>query len=113
MSGVLSSCDTLATKSRRTVSSRRSGVRSNSASTAPPDASGRAVSVTVRPPSVQLESIDRLAGDRGRDGRAERAFAGQLVGREGDLVAHAEQPPRLGVDAHDLLARVERDRRLR
>ena len=36
MSGVLSSCDTLATKSRRTLSSRRNGVRSRTTSSSDP-----------------------------------------------------------------------------
>src|SRR5215831_3179636 len=48
VSGVLSSCDTLATKSRRIVSSLRRVVRSWTATTAPPSGSGRAETSSVR-----------------------------------------------------------------
>ena len=81
VSGVRSSCETFATKSRRTASSFRMGVRSNKATTAPPFTSGRAVSERVLSPidtssgsvSVPLKALEialRSVASRGRKSMA-------------------------------------------
>ena len=80
VNGVLSSWDTLATKSRRIVSSRRSTVRSSNVSTAPAVGSGREVIASVRSfkptsavgvawPSSAWSMAARMAYSRGSSSR--------------------------------------------
>ena len=77
--GVRNSCDTLATKSRRTVSRRRIGVTSRMASTAPPPSNGRAVSATdrsliwVSSASVDTPAIAAASASRSTRSRGSRS----------------------------------------
>ena len=110
VSGVLSSCDTFATKSRRIVSSRRRVVRSMTASTAPPSGSGRAVTSSVRSPSASSLGSVGHAVHRAAHRVAHESFLRQEVDGEGNRRRRAtEQSACALVQSHDLAARAHGD----
>ena len=109
MSGVLSSCDTLATKSRRTASRRRDAVRSNTASTHAAVAERARREHHALAVDGDLRRLRRLARERGGERLAQRAIARQAIGGEGNAVGEPQHASPALVHAHDLSPRVDRD----
>ena len=109
VSGVLSSCDTLATKSRRIVSSRRRVVRSMTANTAPPSGSGRAVMSSVRSPSASSVGSVAMPSIAPRTASRTSRSCGSRSTENGTVAGERQQAPRALVQPHDLGARAHGD----
>ncbi len=106
--GVFSSCDTLATKSRRTASRRRVLVRSKNASRPPRSRSGRAVSITVRPPSEISDGSDGWPASAPASASRSSGSRGSRSAEKGTASRDVEQPPRRRVEDDHLPLRVHR-----
>ena len=104
--GVFSSWDTLATRSRRARSRRRSSVTSRSVTTVPDDRCSSARGATVTSSSVAVLHHHRAAVDRGGAGRARGEHGVQDRGRQRlearrlDALPEPQQPVG-GVVRHD------------
>jgi hypothetical protein len=109
VSGVRSSCETLATKSRRMSSSWRMRVRSNKASTAPPPDSGRAVRETVRSPSISSTGLSDFSFECRSDCKLQLGVSRQAICRERSAIADAKELSSRLVDSNRLVLRADRD----
>ena len=109
VSGVLSSCETLATKSRRIVSSRRRVVRSCTATTAPPSGSGRAETTSVRSPTPISSGPAATPAIAPRTASRTSRSCGSRSVEKGTASFEIEQPARALVQAHHAASRAHGD----